>query len=96
MSWLDWLILAVAAWRLSALLVEETGPWALLARLRTVPGLRGLLACIKCTSVWVAAILLAGVTLWPPAWWIARGLAVSGAALMLRTYTGVGYDRPAG
>ena len=62
-------LVGLGAWRLSAMLVYEDGPWDLFARLRLRAGLRagapvegllpGILNCIWCSSVWVASGLWA-------------------------------------
>ena len=84
----EFLILALATWRTAHLLVKEDAPFRLMVRIRARTTLGGLLTCVKCASVWMAALMLA---LWftPLAWlvWIA---AISGAALMLASYTGAG------
>lgn len=89
MNWFDWLLLAVATWRLSYLLTGETGPFLFAQRLRELRPLTGVLSCIYCASVWVAAALWSVYQYeqLQPIVWI---LAISGAALMLRNYTGVG------
>ena len=64
---LQFLILALATWRVSYMLVNEDGPYAIVARLRQLLGVRydeyshayglsmpgKLLTCVYCTSVWV-------------------------------------------
>jgi len=64
----DFIILSLAVWRLSSLLVEEDGPWCVFSRLRHFAGVRvdedgrayGLnelgymLSCIWCTSLLIA------------------------------------------
>lgn len=59
---LDWLLSALATWRLSSLLVNEDGPAHVFKRLRVWAELHSgfladLLACVWCCSVWVAAIM---------------------------------------
>lgn len=66
---LRFVLAALASWRLSVLLVRESGPWNLLVRLRTelpLPVLRKLFVCVKCTSLWVTLpfTLFVGGT-WP-------------------------------
>lgn len=61
------LIVGLAAWRLSHLLIEEDGPGAILARLRRILGvpitgevkglLPELLTCPWCLTVWTAAAM---------------------------------------
>jgi hypothetical protein len=71
MGLVSFLFLGLATWRLSSMLVEESGPWHIFTRLRkatgithdvdekivTVPDkfLAGLLSCVWCCSVWVGA-----------------------------------------
>lgn len=79
----DALILILATWRLSHLMVKDTITQSLRNRLKF-----GLWHCVYCFSIWSGAIILLlwliglyGVV------WI---LALSGGALMLRSYTGAG------
>lgn len=65
----DFVVLSLATWRLTSLVVKEDGPWDFLARLRHGVGVRynenstafGLnvvgaaVACMWCASVWVGA-----------------------------------------
>jgi hypothetical protein len=80
---------AAAVWRVTHLLYAEDGPWDAFARLRKFAGkrgLRGILDCFYCLSVWVAAPFAAAigvdwkarVLLWP---------ALSGAAILLERAT---------
>lgn len=75
----------LALWRLTHLLVEEDGPWDLMASLRRRAGRRfwsGLIECFYCLSLWLAAplaVILADawperLLLWP---------ALSGGAVLL-------------
>lgn len=88
MKFLDLLVLALATWRISNILVKEDGPFRVFERARA--RLRGRPNCIYCVSVWVAAGLFAIHLLLTP--YVAWVFAISGAALMLRAYTGVTYD----
>lgn len=85
---LEYLILAVAAWRLAHLLVHEDAPFRLMARLRERTTFGGVLTCVNCACMWTAALMLA---LWytPSLRLPVVIVAISGAALMLATYTGV-------
>jgi hypothetical protein len=78
---LDLLLAALAVWRLSALLAQERGPFAVFLRLRTalgvahnddgevdvIPegGLAELLTCSWCNSMWIGAAVAAGLA-WAP------------------------------
>lgn len=87
LSPLDWLILSVATWRLAYMLVREKGPANILEKLRTLPH-GGVFDCIYCTSMWVACGMLA---LWHYDYMIiAYPFAISGAAMLLRAFTGAG------
>lgn len=90
---LDLLLLALSCWRLSYMLVKEDGPFRLFANLRTLilvnigHSTPNVFNCIMCMSVWVAALVLLIYPFAPiVVWW----LSISGAALMLMSYTGVG------
>ena len=87
----EWLILAVASWRLAYLLVRERGPFMVLAKMRTHTSLGGLLNCIACVSLWCAFALLG---LWlTPLRLVVYALAISGAGLMLASWSGVEFER---
>lgn len=83
----DFLILAIATWRLSYMLVSEPGPGNLLTKLRTLPN-GGVFDCLFCTSFWVGLLgyWLYTVDFMP----LVYPFAISGLAMMLRSYTGVG------
>lgn len=71
LSFENLLILGLATWRISNLLVNEDGPWECLARLRSVLGVRydetsrpygtnvfsKLWTCLWCVSPWVGVVL---------------------------------------
>lgn len=87
MTPLNLLILGLATWRLAYMLTgKEKGPYQILERLRKQTFFVHVLACIKCTSVWVAPILW--VLLFTPLWVLVWWLAIGGLALMLHRYTG--------
>jgi hypothetical protein len=77
---LDAIKLALATWRLSSLLVQESGPFNVFAALREKTTFGGMLDCVWCTSIWVAALLLlvSRVARWP-----VDVLAVSAAAIWI-------------
>lgn len=88
--WTRLLVAVLATWRVSHLVVEEDGPWDLVARLRARAGrgpLGRLMDCFYCTSVWAAAPLALVVAREPLAW-AACWLAVSGGACLLERATG--------
>ena len=85
MSFFDLLVLALATWRISYLIVYEDAPWRLMSRLREWNDLGGLLRCIYCTSLWVAVGCWLLMQVAPAVVYV---LAVSGGAMMLWRYTG--------
>lgn len=89
MSAFDYLILALAVWRVSHLISREDGPFYIFKRLRNRLPLGGLTACIYCLSVWIAAALyLLWFTAFQPVILI---FALSAGALMLGSYTGASH-----
>lgn len=90
LSPLDLLILALATWRLSYMVTSESGWYRIFEIIRTRIG--GATTCIYCFSVWASMVLL-----WcylTPFVIIVYVLAISGLALVIRSYTGVGlHDR---
>lgn len=83
--WLRALVLALATWRISLLLVKDEGPFAVFETLRYVVRdnqLGVLLACVRCASFWVAWVAL-GLA-WLNLWWILAVFALSGAAWALQ------------
>lgn len=86
MDGLTLIILALATWRLSYLMASESAPFQLMTKLRERTTVGGLLTCIYCSSIWAALIVL---VLWfTPLAVVVYILAISGAALMLGSYTG--------
>lgn len=88
--WTRLLVAVLATWRVSHLVVEEDGPWDVVARLRARAGqglLGRLMDCFYCTSLWAAAPLALVVSREPAAWAVCW-LAVSGGACLLERATG--------
>ncbi len=92
------ILLALATWRLTSLLVHEHGPFDIFFKLREFMGiihdaegnvagddgslLAGLLSCFWCTSVWAA--LIPAMLLAESYWeWFAFVLAASAGAIMI-------------
>ena len=71
----------LATWRISHLVAFEDGPGEIVARLRrrAPAGLRRMLDCIYCLSLWVSA----PAALWVTRDWFVTTLAVSGAACVV-------------
>lgn len=92
------LFIAVAVWRLSYMIVEEDGPYAVFINLRQWVGaddegdhpnphmqlLRGILECIYCASVWIGIFFAVVYVIQPVvALYIAIPFALSGLAIFL-------------
>lgn len=97
----EFLIAALAVWRLSVLAVEEEGPWGIAAWLRWQAGIEvypdgtrieshrftaKLLSCVRCTSMWLA--FAATAILWPGDWqmFVLLPFALSGAAVAVEVF----------
>jgi hypothetical protein len=88
--WIDFVLAALATWRVSHLLAYEDGPRSLFAHLRAYfagSEIGRMLDCFGCISLWVAL---------PAAMWVSRRLpdlcpiwlALSGAAFLLERLGG--------
>lgn len=73
------LMLVLATWRISYMLTLESGPFGVFERLRKLPN-GGLLTCIFCLSVWMAALML---VLYPVVPVVIYALAISAGALLV-------------
>lgn len=91
LSLLDLLILSLATWRIAYLVTKEAAPFQIMAKIRARWTLGGLLTCIYCSSVWAAMLmLLLWLTPLQPMVYVA---AISGAALMLASYSGANHPQ---
>lgn len=88
MTLLSTLVMAVATWRLAYMLVYEDGPFRAFDRLREKTDLGGLLSCVKCSSIWTAALILVLWYMGGVAQAFVLVLALSGAGLMLASFSG--------
>lgn len=84
---LELLLLACATWRVAHMIALEHGPFKCFVWLRAVAPLGGVTTCEYCLTVWVAPAMVLCLVYAPLVVW---ALAVSGAALMLKAYTGAG------
>lgn len=98
---LELVILGLATWRISSLLVNEDGPWDVLARLRDTLGVSynefsepvgsnvvaELLTCVWCISPWIAGLVY-GSWLLTPATTLAIStiLALSAIAIIVEKW----------
>lgn len=84
------LVVGLAAWRASAMLVMEDGPFSIFRRVRLRAGLERpgevsgfwglLLVCVWCTSVWMAILFWA---LWYVHWAIPGIFAAAATAIVV-------------
>lgn len=98
----EFIIMGLATWRMTSLMVSEDGPWDMLARMRSWVGVcyddhseacgRNVIAqaltCEWCFSVWVASIFLAGYIFAHSIMMIAAYiLALSAASIAIGAWT---------
>jgi len=96
---LEFLVLALATWRLTSLLVWEDGPFEVFAKLRHRLGVRydemsqpygsnwfakGVV-CPACASVWFGTMWGIAYLLWNPTWYIAFLFALSAGAIIVES-----------
>lgn len=89
-SALRFALAALAVWRVTHLIANESGPWDIFLRLRRSAGqgtLAELVSCFYCLSIWISLLFV---------WFVTGGvverivtwLALSGAAILLERVTG--------
>jgi hypothetical protein len=97
MNLLDLLLLILATWRLSSMLTQESGPFAIFDRLRFAVGatptechdqvttgtITNAFCCVKCLSVWVAPVMLVAGIYAPAVVWL---FAVSAGAILVQRW----------
>lgn len=90
------LIGGLVTWRLSYMIVKETGPLAIFARFRAhlakkqqkMGGMFDLVSCIACTSVYMGAVT-ALCFAYGPLTWILYTLSFSAVAVLIERLKGV-------
>lgn len=87
-SVLDWALIAFAALYITHVLTATEGPFHSFQWLRenSRRALGGVLDCAWCTVFWVALGLFIGHQIAPGVTWV---FAVAGAAMVIRSYSGV-------
>lgn len=102
MDWFTFVLIALATWRLSSMIVREDGPLLLFFRLREAVGIThdedrhiltvpdrfwsNLLSCVWCSSIWIAAD-------WMVLWTLLPSVAVPLAAIFAASAIAVAFDR---
>jgi hypothetical protein len=98
-TWLDFTILALATYRISSLLSEETGPFRMFSQLRVWMGektnaegdrygtnvISKALVCLWCVSVWVGIGLVFLYYIYPTVVWYMLPLALSAVAVIIES-----------
>jgi len=87
---LDLLIVALATWRVAFLVTKEDAPMKVMKNFREKHPDWGVFSCIYCASIWVALVLFAAWQV-PVLQYGVDILAISGAALMLASYSGANH-----
>lgn len=84
MTFLIFIVLSFATWRISHLLVSEVGPYNLVEKFRNKVINYGWspISCFKCTSVWIGGMFSAATTQ-SPLHFISVWFALSGVAILL-------------
>jgi len=86
MPWYDLVLLVLASFRLTHLLVFDVITEPLRRPLLGRPFIGTLISCYWCTGIWVSAGLVAGLAFWPSVVrWILLVLAVAGAQSFLES-----------
>lgn len=88
MTPLAFIMVACATLRVTTIMAREDGPFLIFPRIRARFPWVG---CVWCLSVWVG-FLMVGVNRVLP--WVVWGFAASGAAMLLRSFTGYLHDEP--
>lgn len=99
LNWLDIVILGLATWRITSLLVKEAGPFRMFIRLRELTGIQhdeddnifmvpgnvfaGILSCVLCCSVWVGIGMTILYVVYPPFIYAAMALSLSAIAIVV-------------
>jgi hypothetical protein len=105
MKWLEFVILALATWRVATMLVNEPGPFHVFTRLRKATGIQhdadekikiipdrfaaGILSCVWCSSVWVGAA-------WVTAWLLAPEMTIFTATIFALSAAAVWMEEKSG
>ena len=99
MNLLDFIVLALATWRISSLLVDEPGPFNMFIRLRELTGIThdadgiplvipdglfsDLFSCVWCMSIWIGLFLTILFLCVPNFLYLATPFALSAVAIKL-------------
>lgn len=98
-KWFDLVMLGIATWRISSLLVDEDGPFDIFVKFRSLIGLEydsvhdawvpsngfaSLFSCVWCVSVWIGTGFYLLYAFLPDIWhWIVIPLVLSTVAIII-------------
>lgn len=102
---MEYLILALATWRIGSLLAKEAGPWDVFEKIRVLLGvawdvksepfgttmLSKMIVCVWCNSVWVGTFWTVAYLISPLVVWVALPFALSAAAVIVECVIGDSY-----
>lgn len=92
MTLLDVLLLSLATLYAVVVITTKAGPFNVFGRLRTrYPDPSGLWHCVWCLAPWMGGFLLVLYLVVPYGTYPVYVLAIAGAALAIRTYSGVSH-----
>jgi len=96
---LEFIVLALATWRISSMLVDEPGPFRIFIRIRELTGIKhdmddnvamipdgflpGILSCVWCTSIYIGLFWTLMYLLCGYSFYLALPFALSAAAALL-------------
>lgn len=99
MNLLEFIVLALATWRISSMLVDEPGPFRIFIRIRELTGIKhdmddnvamipdgflpGILSCVWCTSIYIGLFWTLMYLLCGYSFYLALPFALSAAAALL-------------
>ena len=96
MTIVHFVILALATWRITSLLVDEEGPWRVFSRMRVKCGVKynekneqyatnelaKILMCVWCASIYVGAIVVLVYIFVPASVYVFAALALSSISML--------------
>jgi hypothetical protein len=92
LDFFSFLVVALAGLRLAYMLTVEAMPFNIGTTLRARFPVGGLTSCIKCASIWTSALMLGLWYLDGAFYVIVYVFAISGAGLVIRSFSGFGLN----
>lgn len=88
MNLYDFLLIASASLYATEVLTRRSGPYNMFGWIREKVPMGGLTTCSWCAVIWISGVMTLLYFFLPQAVWV---FSVAGAAMMLRSYTGVNH-----